>query len=121
MERLAHLSKALGYPSVGKLFAASQAEGLRLTYKQIQQFTAGQNVRQVFHKLPPSNGKITAQNIDDTWVADLIDYTAHPSFPNKEPAKQPFQYVLIVQDIFTRKVFGEALRDKQPETVKNAF
>ena len=75
MDQLPALSEEFGYPSANKLFDAAQRAGVKVTLKQVQAFVKSQNVRQVYHQLPPSKGKITAPNLDDTWVADLIDYS----------------------------------------------
>lgn len=121
MEGLPALAKELGYPSANKLFEAAQRAGVKVTLKQVTAFVASQNVRQVFHKLPPSNGKIAAPNIDDTWVADLIDYSWQPS-ESKEKSDEPsFQYILIVQDVFSRKLMARPIRDKLAETCRKAF
>ena len=91
MELLPALNKELGYPAANKLYAAAQPAGIRVTIKQVQEFVSKQNVRQVFHKLPPSNGKIVASDINDAWVADLIDYTSRPSEGKDGDGKVPFQ------------------------------
>ena len=118
MEQLPALNKELGYPAANKLYAAAQRAGIRVTIKQVQEFVSKQNVRQVFHKLPPSNGRIVASDINDSWVADLIDYTSRPSEGSGET---PFQYILIVQDVFSRRIMAIPIRDKLPETCKTAF
>ena len=57
MEQLPVLNKELGYPAANKLYAAAQRAGIRVTIKQVQEFVSKQNVRQVFHKLPPVMAK----------------------------------------------------------------
>ena len=55
----------------------------------------------------------------DRWAADLIDYNARPSHdPN---GGDPYQYILIVQDIFSRKLWAHALKTKSQEVVQQAF
>jgi len=55
----------------------------------------------------------------DRWAADLIDYNARPSpDPN---GGEPYQYILIVQDIFSRKLWAHALKAKSQEVVQQAF
>ena len=121
MEQLRDLAKELGYPSTKKLFSAAQRNGVKVTYKQVQAFVASQSVRQVFHQLPPSKGKITAPNIDDTWIADLIDYSWKPSESTTESSEPAFQYILVVQDVFSRKLMARPIRDKLAETCQKAF
>jgi hypothetical protein len=65
------------------------------------------------------SGKITAVKINDRWAADLIDYTAKPSMV--EGSESPYQYILIGQDIFSRKIFVHALRSKTADVVEQAF
>ena len=121
MDYLADLSSRMAYPSADKLYDAARREGHKVTLKTVKAFVASQNVRQVFHKLPPSKGKITSPNLDDTWVADLVDYTSLPSQEGDEPDDLPFQYILLVQDIFSRRLMAAVLRDKNAETCEAAF
>ena len=60
--------------------------------------------------------------INDRWAADLIDYTTKPSRGKDDPPSQePYQYILIVQDVFSRKVWAVSMRVKTPEFVQQAF
>ena len=121
MDSLAALAKELGYPSANKLYDAATREGLRLTHRQIQGFIASQSVRQVFRKLPPSKGKIAAPNVDEVWIADLVDYSWRPSESKEKSKEPPFQYILVVQDVFSRRLMGTPLRDKLADTCQKAF
>ena len=108
MEQLAALNKQFGYPSAYKLYQAAQREGIQVKLKQVQEFVSKQNVRQVFRKLPRSSGKIVSSGVNEDWVADLIDYTSRPS-EGKE-GETPFQYILIVQDVYSRKIMATPQR-----------
>jgi hypothetical protein len=121
MDRLHALSKELGYPSANKLFAAAQKENIKVTHKQVKAFVTSQNVRQVFHTLPPSKGKITATGLNDVWVADLIDYSWQPSKSKETTTEPAYHYILIVQDVFSRKLMARPIRDKLAESCKDAF
>jgi hypothetical protein len=119
------LSKELGYPSAAKLYKAARRQGLDVKLKDVEAIVKTQATRQVLHKKPAFVGKIAATEINDRWAADLIDYTAKPSVAKiatpvatKEP---PYQYIFIVQDIFSRKVFAEPLRTKTPQACKEAM
>ena len=119
MDQLPALSEEFGYPSVNKLFHAAQRAGVKVTFKQVKAFVASQNVRQVFHQLPPSKGKIAAPNLDDSWVADLVDYSWQPSeSKTSEPA---YQYILVVQDVFSRRLMARPIKDKLADTCQKAF
>ena len=121
MDQLPALSEEFGYPSANKLFDAAQRAGVKVTLKQVQAFVKSQNVRQVYHQLPPSKGKITAPNLDDTWVADLIDYSWQPSESKDKSSEPAFQYILVVQDVFSRRLMARPIRDKLAKTCQEAF
>lgn len=122
LQRLEALAKQTGYPSATKLWKAVQRFDLPVSRKEVDAFVAKQSVRQVFKQRPRYDGKVTAVEINDRWAADLIDYTAKPSVGSDDrPSDAPYQYILIVQDIFSRKLFVHALRTKSPEVVEQAF
>ena len=121
MDQLPALSEEFGYPSANKLFDAAQRAGVKVTFKQVKAFVASQNVRQVYHQLPPSKGKIAAPNLDDTWVADLIDYSWQPSESKEKSSEPAFQYILVVQDVFSRRLMARPIRDKLAKTCQEAF
>ena len=120
MEALKELSKELGYPSGEKLWRAAERRQLDVTKTQVFDFARSQGQRQVLASRPKYNGKIVATRINDRWAADLIDYTAKPSLGNDD-SKDPYQYVLIVQDVFSRKLWAVSLRIKTTEVVQQAF
>ena len=121
MDQLPNLSKELGYPSVNKLFDAAQRAGVKVTLKQVQAFVSSQNVKQVYHNLRPSKGEIAAPNLDDTWVADLIDCSWQPSVSKDKSSEPAFQYILVVQDVFSRRLMARPIRDKIAQTCRDAF
>ena len=119
MDRLSELSRELGYPSAQKLWSEAQRLQLEVTRKQVLDFVKTQAVRQVFRQRKAISGRIVATEIMDRWAADLIDYNARPSpDPN---GGEPYQYILIVQDIFSRKLWAHALKVKSQEVVQQAF
>jgi hypothetical protein len=85
-----------------------------VTLQGLQAFVQRQAERQILAPRPKGGGKITAANLNDRWAADLIDYSTTPSRRGK-------RYALVVQDIFSRKVWGTALPDKQRPTVAKAY
>jgi len=119
MEQLRELSDRLGHPSADKLWLAAQRQNLPVTRKAVFALVQANNARQVFKKRANYDGRIAATGINDRWVADLIDYTAKPSASSE--TGDPFQYILIVQDIFSRKIYVHALRTKTAEVCEQAF
>ena len=59
------------------------------------------------------------------WFADLIDFTSTPSDNGKRTGlgrtKDGESYILVVQDVFSRFLYTEALPNKMPQTVAKAF
>ena len=59
--------------------------------------------------------RIIVAGIDDTWQADLIDV--------KKFAKvnDDYKYILTVIDVFSKKAWAIAIKDKTGDTVLNGF
>ena len=109
MEALQALSAELGYPSADKLWKAAVRRKRPVTKPDLREFVKSQSARQVLAARPQYDGKVVASRANECWAADLIDYTATPS---KAAVKEqsPYKYILIVQDIFSRKLYAVALR-----------
>lgn len=105
MDALKELSKELGYPSGDKLWRAVQRRGIQVQKPDVLAYAKAQGQRQIFAARPKYNGKIVATDINDRWAADLIDYTTKPSRgKDDQPSVTPYQYILFVQDVFSRKI-----------------
>ena len=113
MEALDALAKELGYPSAEKLYRASQRRGLGITRNLVDAYVRRQGQRQVFLPRPKYKGTIVATGIKDRFAADLIDYSTRSA--------KGYLYILIVQDIFSRKIYAVAMKDKTPQTTTGAF
>jgi hypothetical protein len=118
MEALQALSAELGYPSADKLWKAAIRRKLPVTKPDVREFVKSQSARQVLAARPQYDGKVVASKLNERWAADLIDYTATPS---TGAAKNPYKYILLAQDIYSRKLYGVALRGKTQATVTQAF
>ena len=118
-EELQTLYESLAYPSALKLRRAVQLreraraaraprpadyEPWTLSLKDAKAFVRKQGQRQILAKPQPYDGKIVASGVDERWAADLIQYTSQPA----EVGGKRYQYVLIVQDIFTRYIWTRA-------------
>mgnify|MGYP000125812606 CR=1 FL=1 len=68
---------------------------------------------------------IATHDVNDRWFCDLVDFTAAPSDRGKRTGlgetKEGEVYILVVQDVFSRFLWTEALASKQPEVVAKAF
>jgi hypothetical protein len=119
MDEVRVLASDLGFPSANKLWDEVRKRNINVPKAEVLKYVRSLGLRHVFQRRPAYQGKITATEINNRWVADLIDYNAKPS-PDKKGG-DPYQYVLIVQDIFSRVLFVHALKTKDPEVVQQAF
>jgi len=58
-------------------------------------------------------GKITATEPNARWAIDTINLTSRPS--------KGYRYIVVCQDIFTRRVFAKASQSVSPEAVGHIF
>ena len=116
-EALLEAWELLGFPSAEKLHRYLKNEGTNIPLKDVQSFVRAQPVRQVFAQNPwtkKKSGHITARELNDRWFADLIEQTSNPS-------REGHTYILIVQDVFSRRIYARALMTKQPREVVRAL
>jgi glycosyltransferase involved in cell wall biosynthesis len=92
-----------------------------VTKPDVREFVKSQSARQVLAARPQYDGKVVASKLNERWAADLIDYTATPSKADAVQDNNPYNYILIAQDIYSRKLYGVALREKTRVTVTQAF
>ena len=89
-------------------------------------------MKQIQRAPPPLKGNVASHYQNYEWQADLIDWTTAPSteaetlYRRNQKAlerkqKEPEKFILVVQDVFSRKIWAEALVTKQPDEVLRAF
>ena len=116
METLKELYKELDYPSSRKLYTIAKQRGLDVKTKDVNDFVRGtQAPAQVFsqEKAPRTKGHIAATAPNERFQADLIDQSAKPD--------GEWKYILVVVDVFTRRVWLRAMRNKQATEAARAF
>jgi len=115
----------LNFPSSQKLRKVLDSRGIAYDRKEIEKLVRREAVRQVQAPAYKFDGKIAARGINDRWFCDLIDFTAAPSDRGKRTGlgetKEGEQFILVVQDVFSRFLWTEALTSKRPEIVAKAF
>jgi hypothetical protein len=106
-----------GYPSANRLFsiAKDKIDGVKL--KDIQSFLEKQETQQLHKKDPIDNNPRPITTIESKldYQADLLDLQKY-SRNNKG-----FNWVLLVEDIFTRKAYAEGIKTKSPNDVLPAL
>ena len=116
MRTLKEIYKYFNYPSKDKLYKIAKKEGLDITYKKIDLFLKKQNISQVFsRKKPRRKGHIIAYHPYERFQMDLIDLTKF-GLKNKG-----YYWLLLLIDIFTRKIFVYAMKDKTTENIHSVL
>ena len=133
-------SEQLNYPGA-KLYSHLRNEDERVLYKDVAEYVERQPHRQVFAqprnvrhprakgprmKRPPNmtQGRVPAIDLNDRWTADLADLTAQPSIPAEGVNRGggvPYQYILVVLNVFSKELYARPLQYKSPEAVVAAF
>ena len=125
MSTPAEVFDELNFPSLQKLRQVLDRRGIAYNVKDVKKLVASEAVRQVQAPAYKFDGKISAHGLHDRWFCDLIDFTAAPSDRGKptglEETKDGEVYILVVQDVFSRFLWTEALVSKRPEIVSKAF
>ena len=103
----------LNFPSAAKLRAALLKKGYRARMKDVEAFVKAQTPTQLFAKGPKYRGRIISSRVNERWALDFIDFTAEPDGALK--------YILLVQDIHSRKIWARALAEKKPADYTEAF
>jgi len=125
VDSIEEVFEELNYPSSQKLRRVLDSRGIAYDRKDVEKLVRREAVRQVQAPAYKFDGKIAAHGINDRWFCDLIDFTAAPSDRGKRTGlgetKEGEVYILVVQDVFSRFLWSEALTSKRPEIVAKAF
>lgn len=115
-DQLSQLWQSHGYPGAAKLLSIVKSKGLAFTNKQVQEFVAQQETAQVHRKIPKHTGiPITTSNPRMGFQADLLDMSKYHS------QNRGHRWILLVIDIFDRKVAAIPMANKTAETTLQAM
>ena len=126
MEKIKEIFEELNFPSAPRLKRVLAARNIQFNANEVDQLVRGETTRQVQAPRYNFTGKIAASDLNSRWFADLIDFTAAPSEDagkdvGLRPTASNEKYILVVQDVFSRFIWTEALLNKRPQTVAEAF
>ena len=108
--------KKYNYPSKKKLYALAKLEGVRMTLKDIDSFLSKQHSQQIFSKkIQQKEGHIVSFVPDLRYQMDLVDMS---NFSKKNGG---FNWILMLIDIFSRKLYAYLLKDKSKESIVKAL
>jgi len=108
-EQLEDLAKELGNPGTEKLFRAAKKKGINVSKAEVRSFLGKVGSKQIFRPPPQSLGHSASEDVSFRTQMDLIDMKNDASLGNKN--------ILVLIDVFTRKVWAKPLRSKEPAAV----
>ena len=119
------VNEELNFPSLQKLRRVLDQRGIAYNKKNLERLVKREAVRQAQAPTYKRDGKIPSLFQNDRWFADLIDFSSTPSDNGKRiglrRTKDGESYILVVQDVFPRFLWAEALVNKTPQAVAKAL
>ena len=108
--------KKYNYPSKQKLYALTKLEGVKATLKEVQQFLDKQHAQQIFsRKIKQKAGHIVSFQPDERFQMDLVDMS------NFSMKNQGYNWILMLVDVFNRKLYAYLLPNKNKESIFKAL
>jgi len=99
--QLESLYEELAAPSAKVFLQALRARNIQVRAADVQAFISSKSERQIQQPGNKFSGKVVAFSRNDRWSADVISFVSNTAF--KEGKR--FAYVLIFQDMFSRKIW----------------
>lgn len=104
----------LGVPGTHKLFLAARERGITLTQAKARSFTKTSGGAQTYATAPTLGSNMLAASINDRRAADLVGQKANRGAGGD-------RIILVVQDMFPRRVLARSLQCKTTSEVAAAF
>jgi len=111
--RVRSLFEELNRPSAARLKTALRARGIAYDPKVVDAVVSRSTEKQLQAPAYRYTGKITATAPNSRWSIDTINLTSRPS--------KGYRYIVVAQDIFTRRLFAKASESVSPEAVARIF
>ena len=118
LERIKQVFEELNRPSKNRLATALKARGIAYTTKLLDEVVGKSTDKQLEAPAYKYKGKIASPDVNARWACDTIDLTQYPS---KAKGGETMRYIVVAQDIFTRKIFAEASPSVSPAAVSAIF
>ena len=125
MESLLHklwYDPATGFTSGLVLYTRAKQENPRITRAFVEEWLGKQRTAQLHAPARKAKnvGFISAEGVDARWQADRIDMSAHPAVVLRG-GKTQMLWILVVVDVFSRRLHARALPSKHATVVSEAF
>ena len=126
MTSIEQVFEELNFPSASRLKRVLDTRNIPYNTRELERLVRGETTRQVQAPRYKFDGEIAASRLHSRWFADLIDFSAAPSAGTGKdvglrPTSSGEKYILVVQDVFSRVIWTEALINKRPTTVAATF
>ena len=113
IDQVRSMFEELNRPSAARLKTALRARGLAYDPKDVDTVVSRSTEKQQQAPVYKYTGKITATAPNSRWAIDTINLTSRPS--------KSYRYIVVAQDIFTRRLFAKASERVSPEAVARIF
>ena len=119
LDRIRKVFEELNRPSKNRLATALRARDIAYTTKALTEVMGTSTDKHLESPAYKYKGKIASPDVNVRWAIDTIDLTQYPRKTKGD--KDPMRYIVVAQDIFTRKVFAEASSSVSPTAVSAIF
>jgi len=103
------------YPGINKFREILKHLGVKFSTKELQTFIEAQSINQIYNEQKNKQGHIVAFYYLDSVQMDIIDMS---TFYN---TNSHYKFILLIIDVFTRKLWAYTLKNKNNESVMNAL
>jgi hypothetical protein len=109
--------KQYHYPNTDELYRLLVADSHKITKKQVKEFLDKKDEEQILkqNKTPAASGHIVAMFPNSVWQLDIFILKKYEKY-NKN-----YSDILCAVDVFSRKVYIEKMKNKEAQTVTDAF
>ena len=118
-ETIAEVWRNNNYPGVDRLtkLVKEKHPTKYIRKAQVVQFLTEQTASQTFKEKRKSkpNGHIVANLVNELWQMDIFDLSRY------EKRNVGFRYLLVCIDVFSRKAYVKAMKNKDTSAVINTF
>jgi len=110
------LYEKYNFPGKQKLHMLAKLEGVKATLKDIETFLSKQYAQQIYSKkIPQKRGHIVSFLPDLRYQMDLVDMS------NFSRTNGGFKWILMMVDIFNRKMYAYLLKNKNKDSILDAL
>lgn len=115
MSELQTIFEKYHYPGTNKFREILKKLGVKVTTKDLNSFIQSQPINQVFNEKHKPTGHIVSFQYLDRVQMDIIDMSTFYA------TNSHYKYILLFIDVFSRKLWGYALKHKNNENVLTAL